>query len=169
MSLIYDNQAKYELDQTPVELAKRLIQLVPIEKGDVVYEPFKGEGSFYDNLPDYCIKHWTEIKYERDYRSFTEEVDWIITNPPFQIEKGKNCFFKLIEEFLPRVRKGICFIGNDKCISTFTPLRHKRMNEKGFYLSKITVYNVKKWYGRYYFFQITKRKSDDITFVEGSF
>jgi hypothetical protein len=85
------------------------------------------------------------------------------------MEKGKNCFFPLIKEFIPRVRKGICFLGDARCFESLTPLRQKEINQMGFYISKITMCNVKRWRGRYFFIQITKRKNDDITYLEGNF
>lgn len=166
---LYEDQKKYENDQTPAELAKKLIQLIPLQEKDVLYEPFRGEGSFYSNYPDNCVKHWAEIKEGIDYKTFADEVDWIITNPPFRMEKGKNCFFPLIKEFIPRVRKGICFLGDARCFESLTPLRQKEINQMGFYISKITMCNVKRWRGRYFFIQITKRKNDDITYLEGNF
>jgi len=47
----------------------------------VCLEPFKGEGAFYDHLPS--RSQWCEISDGRDFFSFTDKVDWIITNPPF--------------------------------------------------------------------------------------
>lgn len=166
---LYNDNAKYEKDQTPEELAKQLIQQIPIQQGDVLYEPFRGQGSFFNNFPSHCEKHWTEIKEDRDYRTFTEDVDWVITNPPFRMESGKNCFFPLLKEFAPRVRKGVCFLGDMMCLNSLTPLRQKELNGLGLYLSRITMCNVKRWRGRYFFLQFTKQKNDTIGYLEGTF
>ena len=166
---LYDDQKKYENDQTPEELAKKLIQQIPLEEGDVLFEPFRGQGSFFNNFPDNCEKHWTEIKEDRDYRNFTAMVDWIITNPPFRMESGKNCFFPLLKEFAPRVRKGICFLGDARCLESLTPLRQKELNGLGLYLTKMTMCNVKRWRGRYFFLQLTKQPNPSITYLDGVF
>jgi hypothetical protein len=42
----------YQFHQTPRECAKDLIPFVPLVEGDIVVEPFKGEGAFYDYFPD---------------------------------------------------------------------------------------------------------------------
>ena len=61
----------YYFHQTPPELAKRLIEFLPLAAGDIVLEPFKGEGAFYDNFPTNVIREWTEIEDGRDYTTFT--------------------------------------------------------------------------------------------------
>ena len=166
---LYNDQTKYENDQTPPELAKRLLQEIQIEEKDSLYEPFRGEGSFFNNFPLSCEKHWAEIREGRDYRVFSEEVDWIITNPPFRIEEGKNCFYSLLKEFAPRVRKGVCFLASGVCFQSLTPLRQKELNEMGLYLTKMTMCNVKRWRGRYFFLQFTKKKNESISYLDGNF
>ena len=42
----------YLFHQTPKDLAKQLIQYIDFSDNDCVLEPFKGEGAFYDNLPN---------------------------------------------------------------------------------------------------------------------
>ena len=159
----------YYFHQTPKDLCEDLIDLVPLEADDVVLEPFKGEGNFYDSFPDFVKKEWCEIEDGRDYKSYTGAIDWVITNPPFRMEdnKGKriNSFFPLLEHFASRVNKGICFLGNDQCFSTLTPLRMKRLNEMGLYLQGYTVCNVKKWRGRYFFMLFMKKVDSDINYL----
>lgn len=71
----------YYFHQTPEELCKKLIQLTPFEPNDRVYEPFRGEGNFYNHLPEYVVKQWSEIEDGRDFKDFNEEYDWVISNP----------------------------------------------------------------------------------------
>jgi hypothetical protein len=134
-----------------------------------VLEPFKGEGSFFDNFPDFVKKEWCEIEEGVDYQTHTGSIDWVITNPPFQLEnkKGKriNSFFPLLEHFALKVNKGIAFLGNDRCFSTLTPLRMKRLNDMGLYLQGYTICNIKKWRGRYFFMIFTKKINPDINFL----
>ena len=141
---------KYYFHQTPSELAKKLIEKVNIQPNDEVLEPFKGEGAFYNNLPP-CIKHWTEIEEGRDYKTFNQQVDWVISNPPFKID-DKSKFFDLIIHYLPLVRKGLCFLGHDDCFCSLTPIRLKKISDMGFKINKIYVCSIKKWRGRYFFY-----------------
>jgi hypothetical protein len=149
----------YNLHQTPKELAKDLMAFVPLVPGDRVVEPFKGEGAFYDVFPDFVSKDWAELEQGRDYQTLTAEYDWVITNPPFQIETGGkrvNTFWFLLDYYSQRAKKGIAFLGNDTCFSTLTPRRQALLKERGWSLSKVVVCSVKKWRGRYFFFVLQK-------------
>jgi hypothetical protein len=159
---------QYLFHQTPATLATALIQKVPLIEGDRVLEPFKGEGSFYDNLPEYVIKDWCEITQGRDYKDYEGEIDWVISNPPFNINK-KNVFFPILEYYSTRAKKGIAFLGSDYCLATLTPLRMKKLNDNGFYLSGYTLCNVKKWRGRYFFMLFTRTPNPSINFLAGNF
>lgn len=158
----------YYLHQTPPELCLRLIDYVPIDREDTVFEPFKGEGNFYN-----AIRHktqrttWSEIEDGVDYKSINGMFDWIITNPPFKLE-GKMSFYTLFKELIQKCNKGIALLGNDYCLSAFTPKRLKDLEDMGFHITKIVVCNVKKWRGRYYFIIITRDKGT-IEYLEGNY
>lgn len=65
---------------TPRNVSKGIIQfLKPIGK---CLDPCKGDGAFYDYLPDadYC-----EIREGKDFFEYNNRVDWIIGNPPYSI------------------------------------------------------------------------------------
>ena len=165
---------EYYFHQTPEELCKELIKEVPLVEGDRVLEPFRGEGHFYHNLPDFVEKDWCEIVDGRDYKDYTEEFDWIITNPPFKLEgeqtgKRVNSFYQLLQYYTHRAKKGIAFLGNDFCFSTLTPKRLKEMNESGLYIHKIVCSAIKKWRGRYFFIVFRKEPSPFYKFIEGNF
>ena len=162
----------YYNHQTPRELAKQLITYIPIVDGDVCLEPFKGEGAFYDNLPNNCVKQWCEIEEGKCYTSFTGKIDWVISNPPFRLDTGTkrvNAFWEILNYYADRVEKGICFLANYQCFNTLTPKRMTSLNEKGLYISKIIVCNVKKWSNRYYFIIFTKQKNEVFNYLTGSY
>lgn len=158
-----NDEEKYLFHQTPEELCIDLIRLVDIQTNDILFEPFRGEGNFYRNFPNNTREAiWTEIKEGKDFLDILEPnlCDWIITNPPFRID-GKNSCFDIVMKLLPCVRKGCCLLLNDYCFQSFlTPRRFLKMKELGFYISKITICNIKKWRGRYFFIQITKERND---------
>lgn len=65
-------------------------------------EPFRGEGAFYQHLPE--GSDWCEITDGRDFFDCSVGYDWIITNPPFSIltpvfrhafSLSENCVFLL--------------------------------------------------------------------------
>ena len=48
-----------------------------------ILEPCKGEGAFYNNMIG--DKNWCEVSEGKDFMDWNEQVDWIITNPPYSI------------------------------------------------------------------------------------
>jgi len=148
----------YMFHQTPKDLAKDLMAFIPLVEGDKVVEPFKGEGAFYDSFPPFVEKDWAELEQGRDYTTLTE-YDWVITNPPFRLDSGAkrvNSFWFLLDYYSTRAKKGIAFLGNDRCFSTLTPKRQQLLKERGWKMTKVVVCSVKKWRGRYFFFVLQK-------------
>lgn len=157
----------YYRDQTPPELALKLVEYLPIEPQDNAIDPFKGEGAFYNAL-EKKIHHvdWCEIEEGRDYKEMGDIYNWIVTNPPF----GKNgSFWKLLWELAPKSTKGIAFLGNQYCFTSLTPKRLKLLEDKGLYLSKVIVCNVKKWFGKYYFMVFTRSEHRVMEYLLGSY
>ena len=163
----------YYFHQTPNELCIELIKEVPLVDGDNVLEPFRGEGTFFNNLPDNVFKDWTEIVDGRDYRDYHQPIDWVISNPPFRLESktGRvNSFFYLLNHYASRVNKGIAFLGNDIVFGSLTPKRLLELQEKNdLFIHRIIVCNVKKWRGRYFFIIFKKGKCDFYKPLIGSY
>lgn len=162
----------YYFHQTPEELCKQLIPYIPLQDGDKVLEPFKGEGSFFNNFPCNTINDFCEIEEGLDFKDYNKPIDWVVSNPPFKLETGTkrvNSFYYLIDYYLSRVNKGIAFLANDSCFSALTPKRIKSINDKGFYIHKIVVCSIKKWRGRYFFIIITKEPNDFYKCIEGNY
>ena len=161
----------YLFHQTPPELAKKLIEIVPLEANDKVYEPFKGEGAFFTNFPSTVQKLWAEIRQGKDYKE-EQEYDWVITNPPFRITEENtrvNGFWITLDYFTQRAKKGVAFLFNKKCLEALTPRRLDILQQRGFYVEKIVVCNVKKWAGRYYFLILRKQPSHWFIHIKESF
>lgn len=165
----------YEFHQTPKALAAELMKSVPLTSGDVVYEPFRGEGAFYDAIPTGCERQWTELAEGKDFRDHEGEYDWIVTNPPFRVEgwektpKSGNAFFPLLDYFTDRARKGVAFLGNHWCFqSLFVPKRLLHIQSKGWFIQKVVSCNVKKWGGRYFLIVFTKQPNAVFGTIEGT-
>jgi len=154
------NEAYY-FHQTPETLCRELLKHIPdLDPTATVFEPFAGEGAWVRSFPETQNIIQTEIEYGKDYTSVNLEetpVDWVITNPPFCLdvegsEKRENAFYKLADYFAGKTSKGFAFLINEQCLSALTPPRLKHLyQEKGMYVYKMVVCNVKKWRGRYYF------------------
>ena len=165
----------YYLEQTPKDLALDLIATLPIEVGDCLLEPFRGEGHFYEQFPEGCPKEWCEIEDGRDFKSgiwSLPHVDWVITNPPFKIDDGEkrvNSFYLSIDYFSRIAVKGMAFFGNERCISTLTPTRLKELASRGWYLSMLKIVSVKAWRGRYYWIVFSRNANSNIGFFEKNY
>jgi len=163
----------YYFHQTPSSVAIELLKEIDFEDDDKVLEPFRGEGSFYNNFPSNVNKDWCEILDGRDFNDYDKPIDWIVTNPPFRLPSkvGRvNSFYYLINYYASRVNKGIAFLGNDSCFSTLTPKRLQELNEKhNLYIHNIVVCNIKKWRGRYFFIIFKKGKSNFYKHIIGNY
>ena len=148
---------QYYFHQTPRECAADLIQFIPLEEGDRVLEPFKGEGAFYDQFPDFVEKDWCEITQGRDYKDYEEKYDWVVSNPPFKVD-GKNAVWTLVDYFTDRAEKGVAFLVSDYGFSTLTPIRQRVLEQKNWGLTHMTMVNIKKWRGRYFLLIFQKDK-----------
>ena len=98
--------------------------------------------------------------------------DRVITNPPFQLKEGGkrvNSIWMLLDYFSERARKGIAFLCNDNLLSTLTPIRIKKLEQRGFAVESITVCNVKRWRGRYFFVVLRKGAVPCLTGLVGTY
>jgi hypothetical protein len=163
----------YYFHQTPPECAKECIARVPLVAGDRVLEPFRGEGAFYDNLPDFVKKNWCEITRGRDFKDHDEDYDWVITNPPFRLkdhnDKMVNAFWFLLDYYTQRAKKGVAFLCNKDCIGALTPLRLQVLKARNWGITGLTAFNIKKWRGRYYLIVFEPDKPSVMDFVVKNF
>ena len=150
---------QYYFHQTIPELCKDIISNIPFNDDDILYEPFSGEGNFYNNFPEELEKHKSEIEDGLDFRDFDYEgikPTTIISNPPFRID-NKNAFFDILL-FFAKIRhiKKMYILWSSYCFSSLTPPRMLKLNQANLYLNKITCVNVKKWHGRYYLMEFSR-------------
>ena len=66
---------------TPIKLAKYNIDMIEYKEEDVWYDPFKNNGSYYNQFPNEN-KLWSEILDGKDFFDFNEKVDIVCSNPP---------------------------------------------------------------------------------------
>jgi hypothetical protein len=175
-----NNETGYELGgemylfhQTPPLLGKDLMQFVPLVAGDSCYEPFAGEGAFYNAFPSFVSSDWSEITRGRDYKDYKGSYSVVITNPPFRVpnEKGvlKNAIYPLLLYFAERATKCIAFLVSEYAFASLTPVRIAKMASFGFFLHSITTCAVKSWKGRYYFLIWMKEPSNFLTCLQGTY
>lgn len=74
------NQPEKDIVMTPEYLARDIIYHFNPE--GLILDPCKGKGAFYNNFPT-TNKEWCELSEGKDFFNFTDNVKWIITNPPW--------------------------------------------------------------------------------------
>lgn len=123
---------------TPVPLAEHLIAMVPLLPGDVVLDPFYGEGAFADAYPPGTVVQRGDLRTGQDFLQREETVDWIVSNPPYSI----------LDEVLARTaaicRRGFAYL---LAVHAVTPRRIENMEALGFGLRRLHLLKVFKWYG----------------------
>ena len=80
---LYTNRKPNDNVRTPEDISKLAIDLFDLE--GKILDPFMGEGSFYNQFPEWLENDWCEIDRGRDFFEYNEKVDWIISNPPYSI------------------------------------------------------------------------------------
>ena len=138
---------------TKAEMVKDLLKLISFTKDDIVLDAGSGRNKVWFNaIQNVARKYECEIEDGCDFLKWNKKVDWVIGNPPFSMG------WKFIEKATEVANKGIAFLGSIKFFNQFTPLRLKKMKDKGFELQHIRVVADKRWFGRYYFLIFKKDK-----------
>lgn len=135
---------------TPEDIVKRCIREIPYNKEDIVLDVGNGLNMVWYNNLKHCKKDWVEIDKGKDFFKYNKKVDWCIGNPPYRE------LWKVIEHTTYISKKGFAFLVAIDGINRLTPKRLVFLGERGFYLNKIYVMNIKLWWGRYFLLIFTK-------------
>lgn len=150
------------LCMTKPEMAKILIERIKFKDGDVVIEPCRGDGAFYNNLLANVEKKYCEILEGLDYLEFNENVDITLSNPPFVPRK---LFWSFMEKAMTTTRREIYWLINLSSLNVFTPKRLKEMEQQDWFINNMFVCADKRWFGRYVWVKITKEKTNFIEYT----
>lgn len=120
---------------TPLPLARKMIDMTAIQPNEVVLDPSKGGGVFFDNLPP-CDKYYCEIEEGIDFYGWNEPVDVIIGNPPY------SQWNKWLVHTLSICKKRFCYIFGT---NSLTGNRIKMIEDAGFGITKIHIVKVAWW------------------------
>lgn len=151
---------------TKPEMAIYLLSTINFKKGDIVMEPCKGKGAFFDNFPKDTKKLYCEINENKDYLQFSGKVDYTISNPPFV---PRSLFWNFHLKAMETTNKEIYWLINMLSLNVFTPKRLEEMKEKGWFIESFQVVSDKRWFGRYIFIKITKTPSNFFSWNSKSF
>lgn len=138
---------------TPCELALLHINKIKANDNDIWFDPFKNDGSYYNQFPTEN-KKWTEIIDNRDFFEFNEKVDIICSNPPYSI------IDKVLDksiELNPRIISYLIGFQN------LTAKRMEKMENAGYKITYFHLTKVYKWFGMSLI--VTWEKTDESSLV----
>jgi hypothetical protein len=137
---------------TPLYIARLMIDMCDIKTEMNVLDPSRGEGVFYNNLPD-CNKEYCEITEGLDFFNYTKRVDLIIGNPPYSLwDKWLAHTMTLTDKF--------CYIFG---VYNFTDKRINEIIEKGYGITKFHLLKVDWWFSPSFIVVFEKNKPSIIT------
>jgi len=126
---------------TPLELAKKHIDMIDYKDDDIWLDSCKNSGSYYNQFPTKYNKDYCEILEEKDFLEYESYIDIICDNPPYSI---LDLWFKKVIELNPRVYS--CLIG----INNLTARRIEWFNNAGYGIKKLKMLKVWEWFGMSY-------------------
>tara|TARA_R110001632_G_scaffold96148_1_gene202384 strand:+ start:47 stop:544 length:498 start_codon:yes stop_codon:yes gene_type:complete len=139
---------------TPLELAKKHIDLIPYNENDMWLDPCKNDGSYFNQFPT-DNKEYCEILEDKDFFNYQGEPDIIIQNPPYSV---LDIWIKKNIELNPRVISFLIGIGN------LTTRRIEMFENAGYGITKMKMLKVWKWYGMSLIVVFEKDKQSIIEF-----
>lgn len=139
---------------TNPKMTRYLINKTPI-RGSVLDAGSGKNKVWYKNLKR--PKFECEIDDGKDFYLWGKRVDWVVGNPPYHES------YKFTEKALTIANRGIAWLLNNQALNShLTPRRLQRMAELGWCYSKIIVVADKRWFGRYYYLILEKKKNNFI-------
>jgi hypothetical protein len=137
---------------TPKPVAIKMIDMCDINAEMKVLDPCRGNGIFYDNLPE-CEKNWCEITDGKDFFKETDRYDLIIGNPPFSLwSKWIDHTMKLTDKF--------CYIIG--CLN-FSDKRIRDIMDRGYGLTKFHLLKIDWWFSCAFIVVFEKNKPSIIS------
>ena len=140
---VRNNEQRNDRYFTPKTLVKiHLELLIPIvPENSFILEPSRGQGAYYDYFQlafPKCSFDFCEIDEGKDFLEYQGTPDVIITNPPFSILQ------KFIDKSISLRPLIISFLLNAYAV---TPCRIRDFNNAGYYLVKMHLTRVNRWFG----------------------
>lgn len=147
---IRDRTTPNDIFITPKNIIQKMIQMSDIQLNDTVLDPCKGieEDNFYSLLPE-CKKDWCEIRLNKDFYDYKEQVDVIIGNPPF------SQWDKWVEHTISLSPKKICYLFG--CLN-LTPNRLKKLSNAGYNITALVFVRISGYFGHSYLTLLEKKQ-----------
>ena len=139
---------------TPIDLAKKHIDMIDFNEDDIWLDPCRNSGNYYNQYPT-KNKDWCEILDGKDFFDYRGKVDICCSNPPYSL---LNKWIEKHIELNPRVISFLIGIGN------LTTKRIETLERAGYSLTKLKMMKVYSWYGMSCIVVFEKNKESIIEF-----
>ena len=149
---IKQRSKKNDIFITPIQLAKKHINLIEYKDDEIWFDPFKNSGNYYNNYPN-DNKEWCEILDNKDFFYFNKKVDIICSNPPYSIMD------KVLEKSIQLNPRVISYLIGSNNLTT---RRIEDMNKKNYGLTKLVMLKVSSWFGMSFIVVFEKDKKNII-------
>jgi len=137
MNSIQKRKNKNDVVYTPKKIVNIMLEFCNYNNESVL-DPCRGKGAFYNELKE--PKSFCEIEEDIDFFDYNESVSLCIGNPPYSLlDKWLSHTYKICLKF--------CYIIG---MYSLTTPRLKKMEENGFYITKMMLINVPTWFQRSY-------------------
>ena len=141
---------------TPIDLAKKAINMIDYNSSDIWLDPFKNSGNYYNNFPSECDKEYTEILENKDFFDYdNNNITIISSNPPYSL---LDDVIKKTIELKPRIINYLLGINN------LTARRIEMFENADYGLTKLHFCKVYKWYGMSVIVQFELNKPSIISY-----
>ena len=143
---------------TPITLVNQHLKMIEryVDEEDIILDPFYGTGNYYNSYKDFFKKNnifeFTEIELGLDFFEYKKDVDIIVSNPPYSI------IDKVLEKSVLLKPHTISYL---IAIHNLTAKRIEYMNNNGYYLDKLYLTKVFKWFGMSVIVIFTKKAKDN--------
>ena len=147
-----------EFNYTPDDTCEKIIKYLDLNPDKSYCEPFSGNHNFFKLLP--TNKEYYEIQEGKDFFECNKQYDIIITNPPYRdyATDKKNIFIDCLNKCFEVATEKCVFLVGYKTFQSLTCKRLEGWKNKGWVITDIRLYEIKKWYGRYYLYTFEKNK-----------
>lgn len=138
---------------TPINLIKIHIDLVKeyVVDGETIMDPFYGTGNYFNTVSEAFPNNthvFTEIEMGRDFFEYKDKVSTIISNPPYSMIDA------VLKHSIALEAHTISYLIG---VNNLTAKRIEYMNANGYYLAKIHMTKVWKWFGMSFIVVFTKK------------
>lgn len=144
---------------TPIPLVKIHLNLVNefVDDKDLILDPFYGTGNYYNQFQEVFNKDntfdYTEISMGLDFFQYDKNPNVIISNPPY------SCINDVLDKSISLKPHTISYLIGQ---NNLTCKRIEKMNQAGYYLAKLYMTKVHKWFGMSYIVVFTNKINKNV-------